>query len=265
MPRTCTPREITDSPRYPDEVSVTDVVDDAASTTPSAEQGDDFFSSWDKPTIKRPSNPPSRTATPSNISRTASPFLSAAAQNGRKSPLNASSTESGTAAPTSAPRTVTTSNAIRKTATSTARKTNVLGAKKNKLGAKKITADSDIDFDAAERKAKEEAERIAKLGYNPDDDAEVAKAAGIITTEPSKVVSPTPVNPSRSAANARGTEGSSAEVTQLGMGVARLGFGQTVSKQPAAAAKKAGGFGFGQTTRPTRGIYPYLMFRVTYH
>ncbi|OAA54831.1 Arf GTPase activating protein [Niveomyces insectorum RCEF 264] len=52
------------------------------------------------------------------------------------------------------------------TTTGGARKTNVLGAKKlggTKLGVKKVTGDL-IDFDEAEKKAKEEAERIEKLG-----------------------------------------------------------------------------------------------------
>jgi ADP-ribosylation factor GTPase-activating protein 2/3 len=54
-----------------------------------------------------------------------------------------------------------------------------LGAKKTKLGAKKVTGDV-IDFDAAERKAKEEAERIAKLGYDPE--AEEAAARSMCPT-----------------------------------------------------------------------------------
>jgi ADP-ribosylation factor GTPase-activating protein 2/3 len=240
--------------RFPGEVVVTDIVDDASSdnNTPAGEPGDDFFSSWDKPTIKRPSNPPSRTGTPSNVSRTASPFLNAGGSNGSrpKSPLNASSTETGAVAPTSAPRTVTTSSAIRKTAaTGAARKTNVLGAKKNKLGAKKVPTDADLDFEAAERKAKEEAERIAKLGYNPDDEVEAAAAASkstpVVSAEAGKIVSPTPMSPGRSGATAaKGMERTSAEMERLGMGMGRLGFGQTASKKPAASK-----IGFGQTTR----------------
>jgi ADP-ribosylation factor GTPase-activating protein 2/3 len=46
---------------------------------------------------------------------------------------------------------------------------NILGAKKatSKLGAKKLGGDVAIDVDEAEKKAKEEAERIEKLGYYP--------------------------------------------------------------------------------------------------
>merc|ERR1711977_421578 len=59
-------RVVADKKLYPSEVTITDVDESAAgsgSATPAGEPEDDFFSSWDKPTIKRPSNPPSRTAT----------------------------------------------------------------------------------------------------------------------------------------------------------------------------------------------------------
>jgi ADP-ribosylation factor GTPase-activating protein 2/3 len=125
----------------------------------------------------------------------------------------------------------------------------VLGAKKGKLGAKKVVvADADLDFEAAERKAKEEAERIAKLGYNPDDEAEAAAASknvASVVNEPGKIASPTPVSPGRATASAaKGMERSSAEMERLGMGMGRLGFGQTASKKPAAPK-----VGFGQMSR----------------
>ena len=64
-------RVAADAAKYPDEVIITDVVDPVESSggnTPAGDEGD-FFSSWDKPTIKRPSNPPSRTGTPSQAGR----------------------------------------------------------------------------------------------------------------------------------------------------------------------------------------------------
>jgi ADP-ribosylation factor GTPase-activating protein 2/3 len=114
----------------------------------------------------------------------------------------------------------------------------VLGAKKApKLGAKKVTA-ADIDFDEAERKAKEEAERIEKLGYDPEAeqaeaDAQAKTAAASTTT----ITSPTPISPSRSGFGSTSNERSSGDVERLGMGIGRLGFGQ-VSKPP--APKKLG-------------------------
>lgn len=241
-------------PRYPDEVVITDTADAEAETgasTPAGEPEDDFFSSWDKPTVKRPSNPPSRTATPAAGNRTASPFLNAPANgNGTarpKSPL--ASSESATAP--AAPRTVS-SSAIRKTTTTAApRKANILGAKKTKLGAKKVTASDGLDFEAAEKKAKEEAERIEKLGYNPDAEAAAtentakSKAPAAVDTN---IVAPTPVSPARAGFGAtQGRERSSSEMERLGMGMGRLGFGQVGGNKPAAAAPKK--MGFGSTSR----------------
>lgn len=229
------------SDSFPDEVVITDVVDtgsDGASTP--AGDDDDFFSSWDKPAIKRPSNPPSRTA---------SPFLKPNASNGGtprpKSPLNTDSSKPSTPAAIPAAKV----SAVRKTA-GAAPKKNILGAKKKGLGAKKIVAaDGGLDFEEAERKAREEAERIEKLGYDPDAEAaeasSTAKASSSATTP--SIVSPTPVAPAplRSAGFApTKAEKSKEDMERLGMGIGRLGFGQVGAAKPAAStAKKMGGFG----------------------
>ena len=169
------------------------------------------------------------------MSRTGSPFLNAGNANGSrsKSPLSASEEKAASPAPTA----IRPSSATRKsTAASGAAKKSVLGAKKvPKLGAKKVTA-ADIDFDEAERKAKEEAERIEKLGYDPEAEqaeAEAAKTAASTTT----ITSPTPISPSRGGFGATSNERNSNDVERLGMGMGRLGFGQ-VSKPP--APKKLG-------------------------
>ena len=218
---------------------VTDVPDSAGtseSATPAGED-DDFFSSWDKPAIKRPSNPPSRTGTP----RAQSPFLKPGVATGNgadrpKSPLvSGENTTPAAVKPT-----------VRKTTAGAAPKKNILGAKKKGLGAKKVVpADGGLDFDEAERKAREEAERIEKLGYDPDAEAaESAAAAKPKAAEASNIAAPTPVSPPR------GGFGSTvkpdrwdAETEGLGAGVARLGFGQVGAGKKAAPAKKMGGFG----------------------
>ncbi|TID23391.1 ArfGap-domain-containing protein [Venturia nashicola] len=243
-------RVAADQKLYPGEVQITDVDELAGSgsQTPAGEpEEDDFFSSWDKPTIKRPSNPPSRTGTPA--ARTASPFLAPAANgNGTarpKSPLNGS--DSAATPPASAPTSRTTSSAaIRKTTSSAAgtRKPNILGAKKTKLGAKKITSDVPLDFEEAEKKAKEEADRIAKLGYNPDEETAPVAAStfkSAVSTEETKIISPTPTSPTRGFGSSK--ERSDADMARLGMGIGRLGFGQTAGAKPAPQAKKMGGFG----------------------
>jgi ADP-ribosylation factor GTPase-activating protein 2/3 len=222
------------------------VINDAADTdgtsTPAGEPDDDFFSSWDKPAIKRPTPPISRTATPPVVGRTPSPFLNAG--NGKDTARSASPlTKSENAGESKPASRTTTSSALRKTTTTGApRKANVLGAKKTtKLGAKKVTGDT-IDFDEAEKKAKEEADRIAKLGYDPDAEEEQAQ---VNTSSSAAILSPTPVSPPRGSTSSHSRDKSNSEVERLGMGMGRLGFGQIGGKAaPAAPAKKnAGGFG----------------------
>jgi ADP-ribosylation factor GTPase-activating protein 2/3 len=219
------------------------------SSTPAGDQEDDFFSSWDKPSIKRPTPPISRTSTPPVVGRTPSPFLNAGNSNGNgiartTSPLV--SVEDSSSASPAASR-ITSSAALRKTGAtgSGPRKANVLGAKKTKLGAKKVTGDV-IDFDAAERKAKEEAERIEKLGYDPEAEAAATKKAAITTkvADLPNIASPSPVSPGRSGyGSAQGRERTNSEMERLGMGIGRLGFGQVGGAKAAAAPKRMGGFG----------------------
>ncbi|KAF1913335.1 hypothetical protein BDU57DRAFT_522187 [Ampelomyces quisqualis] len=232
-----------DARLYPDEVVITDATDATGSdgTSTPAGDDDDFFSSWDKPTIKRPSNPPSRTGTP----RTGSPFLKPGANGNAterpKSPLAGGSDATPAVVPAVKP-------AVRKTTAGAAPKKNILGAKKKGLGAKKvISADGGLDFEEAERKAREEAERIEKLGYDPDAEAaEAAAASKSKGIEASIIASPTPVSPPRGGFGSTAKpERSSQDMERLGMGVARLGFGQVgAGKKPAGQqTKKMGGFG----------------------
>ncbi|KAJ5214241.1 hypothetical protein N7449_001410 [Penicillium cf. viridicatum] len=228
-------RAALDAQQYPGEVIITDIpagTPSDGSNTPAGDGDDDFFSSWDKPSIKRPSNPPSRTSTPPVVSRTGSPFLNAGANsNGSrsKSPLSASEEKSASPAPTA----IRPTSATRKTSTTatSAKKGSVLGAKKApKLGAKKVAAADIIDFDEAERKAKEEAERIEKLGYDPEAEQAEAEAKKATAAAAVPIASPIPVSPAD-----KSNDRNSGDVERLGMGVSRLGFGQ-VSK-PAAPKK----------------------------
>jgi ADP-ribosylation factor GTPase-activating protein 2/3 len=212
-------------------------------STPKSDP-DNFFDSWDKPTIKRPTPPISRTATPPVVGRTPSPFLNAGSSNGNGNGIarTGSPLVNAEGAAPAASRT-TSSAALRKTTTGAPRKANVLGAKKTKLGAKKVTGDV-IDFDAAEKKAKEEAERIAKLGYDPDAEAEPTPKTTAAKTADVKIAAPTPVSPGRSGYGSKTHERSNSELERLGMGMGRLGFGQVGGAKPAASApKKIGGFG----------------------
>jgi ADP-ribosylation factor GTPase-activating protein 2/3 len=233
-------------------------------STPAEEPSDDFFSSWDKPTIKRPSNPPSRTGTPPIVSRTASPFLSAN-QNGAtaagrpKSPSPLAAAESTqNNAPAPAVIRTTSSSAVRKGPTAAgSRKTNILGAKKGqKLGAKKVAAE-DIDFEAAEKKAREEAERVERLGYDPEaEKADEAAKTKSPVTEKTTIAAPTPLSPGKGGyASVQNHQRSPSEIERLGMGMGRLGFGQTGStKATTAPASRKLGFGAVGASKAADGL-----------
>lgn len=249
--------------RFPEEVVITEVVDTTGSSTPSGETDDDFFSSWDKPAIKKPTPPVSRTGTPPVMGRQY-PFLNPG--NGKDivarstSPL--SKTESNEESKPAASR-ITHSAALRKSTTAGgARKTNILGAKKTqKLGAKKVTADV-IDFDEAEKKAKEEAERIAKLGYDPEAEDEQGDSKDKAASGAATIMSPTPVSPGRAPTHTR--QRSSAELERLGMGMGRLGFGQIGGGKGAASAsgkKSTGGFG---SVGPVKATAEGTLLRCSY-
>lgn len=236
-------RAARDAQEYPDEVVLAEGSSTDGSSTPAAEPEDDFFSSWDKPAIKRPTPPASRTATPPVIGRTPSPYLNAGnGANGNGSSRSASPLATDSTANPPVPRAVH-SAALRKPASTSSgpRKTSVLGAKKTtKLGAKKVASDA-IDFDAAERKAKEEAERVEKLGYDPEAEEAPKKTA---KAPPAAVASPAPVSAgSGKQSSPAASNRSASDVDKLGTGVARLGFGQTAGAKPAAAKKAMGGFG----------------------
>ena len=256
-------RAARDALDYPEDVVITDDVAgtpaDGAST-PSGEPADDFFSSWDKPTIKRPSNPPSRTGTPPVVSRTASPFLSAGNVNGaaagRKSPspLSNAANEAENALP--APTAIRTApaSAIRKGPTgAAARRGNILGAKKaTKLGAKKMQGE-EIDGEAAGKAAEDEAERRAKLGYDPEAEADASKSrSASTTTKETPIVAPTPISPPTTGYGSSKAQHqrSPSDVERLGMGMGRLGFGQVGKGASTAPQPKRLGFGSVGTAKP---------------
>ncbi|KAI9892166.1 MAG: ADP-ribosylation factor GTPase activating protein, ER-Golgi transport [Vezdaea aestivalis] len=206
-----------DASEFPDKVVIKDIPGVSVTVTPAADD-DDFFSSWDKPTIKRPTPPPSRTATPPVVGR---PPPS-------KSPLSASD-------PLTAPR------ATPATFSSRPKKTNILSAKKTqKLGAKKITNAEAIDFDELEKKAKEEAELgvLAAQESTSNSDVVVTEAPTVkkIGSDSSTKVERTTTSKPRS----------NSELERLGMGMGRLGFGQ--AKKAGQAPRKMGFGAVGKAT-----------------
>ena len=220
-------------PRFPEKILVEGA---ESAATPAAEGGDDdFFSSWDKPTVKptpaassKPASPPilGKSASVGNAPRTVS---SASLRSTSTSSLSSSKPASklGASRLNSSASSITSS-------TSAAPKKSKLGG----LGAKKAAAP--VDFAEAERKAAEEAERIRQLGYDrerekaeEEERVRVAaeKAAANKAKTSSTATKSTPVASSASASVAT-PKGNAQDMERLGMGFKRLGFGAV----PAAAA-----------------------------
>lgn len=193
----------------------------------SNNSSDDFFSSWDRPLVKKPTPPVSRSATP--INRNSSPLTKSAAK------------------PADAAATITTSRIV-----PAAKKSNILGTrktgnssilntKKPKFVAKKVTGD-EIDFEAAEKAAKEEAEHISKLGYNPNEDAAPVSAASNVTVH--KLASTSTTSNSTASSNV-----SAPKTEEVRKKFVKLGFGQTSA--PAAPESTPS-----RSSTPSRKIAP---------
>lgn len=220
----------------------------AANGSAGADGGDadaDFFDSWNKPA----------TAPKPRSTGAASPLI-ALSPNGSRAGSRAGSPapSPATAAPPVAPAApaqprTTTSASLRATTgtkaagpslgTSATRPMKLgasrigsgagasgLGAR-SKLGAAKASAP--IDFDAAERKAREEEERIKQLGYDSRREAEEAAA---------KAQSNAANSAANAAAAAERRKAANAEVERAAASVQRLGFGQVTGMSGAESAAK---------------------------
>lgn len=215
--------------RYPEKVVVEGV--DALTVTP-ASQGDgedDFFASWNKPATPK---------SPAFVSQKPSPPII-----GR-----AASTPAATPNPPVSPRTISSSSLRANSTTGASRPTSKLGAarlgsstasatsttlaaapKKSKLGglgAKKAVAP--LNFEEAERKAAEEAERIKQLGYDREkeekEEAERTKAAAS-SPLPSSARPPQSAKLAPASPAPNTPKGNAQDMERLGMGMKRLGFG----------------------------------------
>ncbi|VVT54690.1 uncharacterized protein SAPINGB_P004202 [Magnusiomyces paraingens] len=148
-------------------IKLDDSPSQSSTQSATADDDDDFFSSWEK---KKPTPPVSRSQTP--ISRTNSPLADSS------SALPTKANGASTAQPT---RVIPSSKP--KASILSSRKTNSILSSKSSSGAKKLAvkkiATSDIDFEAAEREAKEEEETINKLGYNPNDPSSAPPSSSV--------------------------------------------------------------------------------------
>ncbi|GAA95050.1 uncharacterized protein L969DRAFT_89386 [Mixia osmundae IAM 14324] len=209
----------------------------------------DFFDTWDKepaartPTLSAPATPPviglsphpSRPATP----RSATPTNTA--------PSPASSATGGTNA-TAAPSSAAGPPASRTTSSSALRAASASGTAKSKLGATRTTgagvggraklgakkAGGTINFEEAEKKAREEEERIKQLGYDSKREEEESRAVSLAA-----VSAPVAKSNAASQSKVAAPNRPSAEVDRLGMGMGRLGFGQVAGMSGEEAARQA--------------------------
>ncbi|KAF9126969.1 ADP-ribosylation factor GTPase activating protein, ER-Golgi transport [Mortierella sp. 14UC] len=198
----------------------------SVSTPASANAEDDFFNTWNQP--KKPSS-----------STLTSPQSAAPPVVGLGSATRTNSS------------TLTANRPVKSTLTS-ARKTG-MASKPMKLGAKKTGT---ISFEEAEARAKAEAERIEKIGFEAAEEerlqklaAEKAKAE--IAAQGAQANNG--MNASSAAARtnyyqantADNTRVSSEDMERLGMGMGRMGFGAAPAAKPVAARSGFGGMGSG--------------------
>ncbi|CAE6447101.1 unnamed protein product [Rhizoctonia solani] len=226
-----------DATRFPHGIHIEGAPSALSSAAPAADGEDDFFSSWDKPAAPA-TKPPASTAAPA-----ARPPGIGRGPSATQVPLPPTPSATPPVAPT-APRTVT-SSSLRSSAASSPKPgsgpkvsklgVSKLGAAKGGLGAKK--AGAPIDFEAAEKKAREEEERIKQLGYDAEREREEAAAKAAAAAAAAKTASAS--TPGKAAMKpAAGDKTNPAEMERLGMGFGRLGFGQVVGGPSAPAPVK---------------------------
>uniref|UniRef100_A0A060T2F1 ARAD1C31240p n=1 Tax=Blastobotrys adeninivorans TaxID=409370 RepID=A0A060T2F1_BLAAD len=197
---------------------------------------DDFFEAWNKPMVKKPTPPISRSSTPSQ------------ATSSRASPAPSTGSTASSKPTTSSARIVNRSAG----GAAGTRKSNILGSKRlpAKMAAKRVTPAEDIDFEAAEREAKEEQERINRLGYNPSQEDPAASAVKEDKTSvPVSLSNPTGPSSGNTPSTGFGAApSSSASSVSTKPAPIKLGFGQTSA--PQQAAKPAAPKAFGSTPSP---------------
>lgn len=224
-----------------------------AESTPTGsekkEDEDDFFSSWDKPKT---------TPVASKQGTLSKPMPPSIGRASSAAPSQTSSTSPASSSPSTPPAVRSTPGAATRSKLGAARlgsstTTSTQSARPAKLGAKKAVAP--IDFAEAERKAKEEEERIKQLGYDrqKEEEEEAARkkaaekqAATQLGKAAPSISSPTPVSAAMAAKPSTTTSSkhkpvNSQDLARLGMGMNRLGFGASA---PSTSSSKATKYGF---------------------
>ncbi|GJJ75086.1 ADP-ribosylation factor GTPase-activating protein 2/3 [Entomortierella parvispora] len=209
----------------------------SAALTPasSASGDDDFFNTWNQP--KKATSP----TTSSSASSMAPPIVGLGAS------LNRSGSTSST--PSS---TLSASRPAKSTLTS-ARKTG-MASKPMKLGAKKAGT---INFEEAEARARAEAERIEKLGFEAAEEerlqkianekarADAANAAVLGGSSGSGGAEAGARSNYYQSNTANKSRASSEDMERLGMGMGRMGFGAAPAKASSTTQSRSGFGGMG--------------------
>ncbi|GAA5934650.1 hypothetical protein JCM1841_001793 [Sporobolomyces salmonicolor] len=213
----------------------------------------DFFDTWDAPApaVKKALAPAPALAPPvvglagsrpSTPGGTVGPPPAATAAPAAPRTVTSSSLRSSASSSTASLNRPRTLGATRSTSSSASSSPTLssLGAGRNKLGAGKlggVKKGGGINFEEAERKAKEEEERIKRLGYDrkKEEEEQVAAAAAAVASAQAKAGSALAGTNGRGAAQKK----DSVEVERLGMGVRKLGFGQVTGLSGEQAAKEA--------------------------
>jgi len=229
----------------------------------SAKEGgggdDDFFDTWDKPApAKLAASPPTVSGPPSVSLAPRSPALSPS--NSTPGTPRSESPKPPVAAVTQPPqpRTISSSSLRSPGTTGATGPRSKLGARSTsstaaapaivggrpKLGAKK--AGVTINFEEAERKAKEEEERIKRLGYDRKEEEEraaaaaaAASAAASASQSAARSGSGNGYTPAAGSSKSGHAKKESLDTERLGMGMRRLGFGQVAGVGGEQAAKEA--------------------------
>lgn len=230
-----------------------------AAAASAAAKNDDFFDTWDSAPPSKPAQPTAPVTGPASFGLT--PPTGTTPNSSRPaSPRISSSSASPPPTVPAAPRTVTSSSLRTSTTSSsstsskpTTTRPGGLGATRSisssasggtggggtlggrgKLGVKKTVG---LNFEEAEKKAKEEEERVKRLGYDSKTE-EVAAAAAV--SGKSLVGGKTGTNGSTSGAAGKAhVKKDSVDTQRLGMGMKRLGFGQVTGIGGEQAAKEA--------------------------
>ncbi|KAG0207652.1 ADP-ribosylation factor GTPase activating protein, ER-Golgi transport [Mortierella sp. GBA30] len=202
------------------------------STPTAAGADDDFFNTWNQPKKTSPTG-----------SSTSPPITAPAV-------LGLGSSTTARVSSTTASRPVkSTLTSARKSGTAT---------KPMKLGAKKTGT---LSFEEAEARAKAEAERIEKLGFEAAEEERLQNlAAEKAKAEAAKAAQ----NGDGSSAGARTnyyqanvadkSRVSSEDVERLGMGMGRMGFGAAPSSKPSTARSGFGGMGGGYSPQVEENV-----------